>query len=295
MDPNLVVDEQIKAKLIEGGMDDLLATHFAHLFIRDPIVIFAEDLKELDLNKSDHFENLQSTNWQHMRFKPPPSGSQDTGWRVEFRPMEIQITDFENAAFSIFIVLITRAILSFDLNFYIPIQRVTENMETAHKRNAALNDKFWFRKNPFSRRNYPAKTNGTTGAQPTSRPTTPPYGPVEDEYELMTIDEVISGQKPDKGEFPGLIPLVESYLNSMNVDVETRCELATYLDLIRKRADGRLWTAAKWIREFIRKHPGYNHDSDVSDEVQYDLVKAVERVTRMEAKDGFGVEMLGKR
>ncbi|KAK4039180.1 hypothetical protein C8A01DRAFT_36866 [Parachaetomium inaequale] len=35
--------------------------------------------------------------------------------------------------------------------------------------------------------------------------------------------------------FPGLIPLVESYLDSVNVDVATRCHLATYLDLIRKR------------------------------------------------------------
>ena len=295
MDPGLVVDEQIKTKLVDGGMDELLATHFAHLFIRDPIVIFAEDLKELDLDKSDHFENLQSTNWQHMRFKPPPSGSQDTGWRVEFRSMEIQITDFENAAFSIFIVLITRAILSFDLNFYIPIQRVTENMETAHSRDAVLNDKFWFRKNPFPRRPHTAKANGVNGTQPVSRPATPPQVPAEDEYELMTIDEVINGQRSGDEGFPGLIPLVESYLNSMNVDVETRCEIATYLDLIRKRANGRLWTAAKWIRDYIRKHPGYKHDSDVSDEVQYDLVKAAEQITRLEGSDGLGIEMLGAR
>lgn len=58
MDPELVVDQDLKQRLMDGGMDDLLATHFAHLFIRDPIVIFAEDLKELDLNKTDHFENL---------------------------------------------------------------------------------------------------------------------------------------------------------------------------------------------------------------------------------------------
>ncbi|KAG9715028.1 GCS-domain-containing protein, partial [Aureobasidium melanogenum] len=140
-DPNLVVDPEMKQKLVDGGMDDLLATHFAHLFIRDPIVVFNEDLKELDLNKVDHFENLQSTNWQHMRFKPPPPGN-DIGWRVEVRPMEIQITDFENAAFSVFVVLITRAILSFDLNFYIPIQKTTENMETAHLRNAVTEQKF---------------------------------------------------------------------------------------------------------------------------------------------------------
>ena len=275
-------------------MDDLLATHFAHLFIRDPIVVFAEDLKELDLEKADHFENLQSTNWQHMRFKPPPPGS-DTGWRVEFRPMEIQITDFENAAFSVFIVLITRAILSFDLNFYIPIARVSENMETAHVRDAVSSEKFYFRKNPFpSRSGKSANTSGTSTPAAISRPSSP-LGPVEDEYELMTINEVINGQQSMEGGFPGLIPLVESYLNSMNVDVETRCELARYLDLIRKRADGTLWTTAKWIRNFVRNHPEYKKDSVVNETINYDLVKAAETITRNEGRDGLGAEMLGTR
>ncbi|KAK4508370.1 hypothetical protein PRZ48_002108 [Zasmidium cellare] len=294
LDPDLVVDEKLKARLVEGGMDDILATHFAHLFIRDPIVVFAEDLKELDLSKTDHFENLQSTNWQHMRFKPPPPGN-DIGWRVEVRPMEIQITDFENAAFSVFVVLITRAILSFDLNFYIPIPRTTENMETAHKRDAVLDDKFYFRKDPLPRRS--GRTNGT--ASPRSRPNTPqpsrPHtpGPVEDEYELMTVDEIING-KPASG-FPGLIPLVESYLDSVNVDVETRCELAQYLALIRGRANGELWTAAKWIRHFVREHEEYKKDSVVTDGMAFDLVKAAERITVNEGRDGFAREMLGRR
>ena len=43
------------------------------------------------------------------RFKPPPAGASDIGWRVEFRVMEVQMTAFENAAFSTFIVLLTRA------------------------------------------------------------------------------------------------------------------------------------------------------------------------------------------
>jgi len=290
MDPDLVVDQDLKQRLVDGGMDDLLATHFAHLFIRDPIVIFAEDLKELDLNRTDHFENLQSTNWQHMRFKPPPH-DKDTGWRVEFRPMEIQITDFENAAFSIFIVLITRAILSFDLNFYIPIPLTTTNMETAHARNAALDQKFHFRNDPLPPR--PVKINGasgtTTPANLPSRPPTPTE-PVENEHSLMTVDEIINGQSGEG--FPGLIPLVESYLNSVNVDVETRCELARYLDLIRKRASGQLWTGAKWIRHFVREHPEYKHDSVVSESINYDLIKAVEEITEKEGKNRLGEEML---
>jgi glutamate--cysteine ligase catalytic subunit len=296
LDPNLIVDEDLKARLVEGGMDDLLATHFAHLFIRDPIVVFAEDLKELDLTKTDHFENLQSTNWQHMRFKPPPPGN-DTGWRVEVRPMEIQITDYENAAFSVFVVLITRAILSFDLNFYLPIPLTTENMETAHRRDAVLNDKFYFRKDPLPP--PPAKVNGVsapnsghaTPVYPHSRPPTP-TGPIEDEYELMTVDEIING-KVD-GSFPGLIPLVESYLDSMNVDVETRCEIAQYLDLIKGRANGSLWTAAKFIRHFVREHKEYKMDSVVTDGMAYDLVKAAERITVNEGSDGYALEMLGE-
>ncbi|RMZ86966.1 hypothetical protein DV736_g5805, partial [Chaetothyriales sp. CBS 134916] len=264
MDPDLVFDPDIKQKLISGGMDSLLATHFAHLFIRDPIVVFAEDLKVLDPNGSNHFENLQSTNWQHMRFKPPPPEA-DIGWRVEFRSMEIQMSDFENAAFAIFIVLVTRAILSFDLNFYIPIPRTTENMETAHTRDAVLKSKFC--------------------------PPIAPLPPVESEYGRMTIDEIINGpsttsttsttdnnnnREEATNVFPGLIPLVSAYLNAMNIDVSTRCELARYLSLISRRASGQAWTGAKWIRHFVRRHRAYQGDSVVSNEIQYDLIKAVE-------------------
>lgn len=299
MDPDLVIDEDIKKRLIEGGMDDLLATHFAHLFIRDPIVIFSEDLKELDLNDVNHFENLQSTNWQHMRFKPPPP-DKDIGWRVEFRSMEIQMTDFENAAFSIFIVLVTRAILSFDLNFYIPIQRTTENMETAHARNAVLEKKFYFRKDPFPprapRQPHHQQSSGadssSAGSSATvSAPPSPPLGPVDSEYALMSISDIINGSAD--GTFPGLIPLVESYLNSVNVDVETRCSLARYLEFIRKRADGTLWTGAKWIRDFVANHPNYQGDSVVSEGVTYDLIKAVQTMAEQEGKAGsVGWQML---
>ena len=271
-------------------MDALLATHFAHLFIRDPLVIFAEDLSSLDLSATDHFENLQSTNWQHMRFKPPPAGV-DIGWRVEFRPMEIQITDFENAAFSVFMVLITRAILSFDLNFYIPIARVAENMETAHARDAVLTEKFWFRRNPLPRRPpRPHSAPGSGASTPVpSRPPTPvgPVGPVDDEYAQLSVDEIVNGREGDGDDgFPGLATLVESYLDGVNVDVATRCALQRYVDLVRGRASGRLWTAARWIREFVQGHEGYAGDSVVGEAVNHDLVGAV---IGIEKNGGVGV------
>jgi glutamate--cysteine ligase catalytic subunit len=83
--------------------------------------------------------------------------------------------------------------------------------------------------------------------------------------------------------------------------VSTRCELARYLDLIRRRADGTLWTGAKWLREFVRGHEEYKGDSVVSERVTYDLVKAVEEMTKKEGKTidgrdgGVGWEMLTAR
>lgn len=60
--------------------------------------------------------------------------------------MEIQLTDFENAAFTAFIVLLTRVILTFDLNLYLPLSKVDANMQRAHSRNAAMMGKFFFRR-----------------------------------------------------------------------------------------------------------------------------------------------------
>lgn len=100
--------------LIKAGIDDVLAQHVAHLYVRDPLVIYNEKLVQDHTQEIDHFENIQSTNWNSMRFKLPPPGT-DIGWRVEFRTMELQLTDFENAAFSIFTILISRVIIAFNL------------------------------------------------------------------------------------------------------------------------------------------------------------------------------------
>ncbi|KAI9295415.1 GCS-domain-containing protein [Neoconidiobolus thromboides FSU 785] len=254
-DLDLVYDKDIYNKLRENDIDDLLAKHVSHLFIRDPLVIFEELLDQDDSVSSDHFENLQSTNWQTMRFKPPPPGS-SIGWRVEFRSMEAQITDFENAAFAIFIVLLTRAILTFGLNFYVPISKVDENMYRAQKRDAINDQKFFFRKHVFPEDKHEYKS-------------------VEEEYAEMSISEIINGKE---GGFIGLVPIIESYLTLIHVDVETRCCLKKYLDLVSKRANSSLITTAKWIRNFVHNHKEYKHDSVINDRLNYDLIKAVQKI-----------------
>lgn len=73
-----------------------------------------------------------------MRFKPPPSKESPIGWRVEFRTMDIQLTDFENAALIVLNGMIVNLINNFDLDFIMPISKIDENMDRAHKRNGIL-------------------------------------------------------------------------------------------------------------------------------------------------------------
>ncbi len=60
----------------KGHLDQRLAFHVASLFVRDPIPAYSSEFEFEKLKESDtlaHFENLQSTNWNSLRFKPPPS------------------------------------------------------------------------------------------------------------------------------------------------------------------------------------------------------------------------------
>lgn len=240
-DVPLTYDKSIYDKLRANDIDHLLAQHIAHLFIRDSVSLFAEKVHQNDFEDTDHFENLQSTNWQTMRFKPPPPNS-TIGWRVEFRPCEVQLTDFENAAIVCFVVLLTRVILSYQLNLLIPISKVDENMQEAQKRNAAREGKFWFRKDLL-----------TCDSPPEASKCCPISNC--DAYERMTVNEIINGKKD--GQFPGLIPMIKSYLSGMDVDADTHCTIQQYLRFIQKKANGEFNTTATFIRNFVVNHPDY--------------------------------------
>ena len=71
-DIQLVYNEEYYQTMVKEGVDPVIARHVAHLFIRDPIPVNKEKLDQDDKEETDHFENIQSTNWQTMRFKPPP-------------------------------------------------------------------------------------------------------------------------------------------------------------------------------------------------------------------------------
>lgn len=257
-DLNVPINQSCYERLSAAGFDDALAKHFAWLFTRDPLVIYEELLHQDNHLSSDHFENIQSTNWQTMRFKPPPADNDATGWRVEFRPMEIQPTDFENAAFSVFVVLLTRVILAQKLNFYLPLSLVDVNMQRAQERDAVMRERFYF-----------------VGDVRHSHSPSP--------IKEMSLDQIINGDQTLG--FPGLVSLIDEYLTEdLKLCPETRRRLEEYLSLVRQRASGQLLTPAAWIRRFVAEHPEYRHDSKVSPEITYDLVQEFDRIAHKTPK-----------
>jgi glutamate--cysteine ligase catalytic subunit len=272
-DVPVIYDQAYYKTLLDADIDEVMAKHIAHLFVRDPLVVYNDKVEIDDETHVDHFENIQSSVWQTVRFKPPPPNS-PIGWRVEFRPMEVQLTDFENAAFACFVVLFTRALSTFDMNLYIPISKMEENMEKALLRDAVHTQKFYFRKNITN------KMNASEGLSLCSTPMYSPGKTHNEEYAEMTINEIMNGSE-ELG-FTGLIPLVKAYLDKVNLDWETRCVLNRYMKLISQRASGQLQTMATWMRDFITKHPDYKQDSVVSESINYDLIKTCLKIVNHE-------------
>jgi len=242
------INQEAYNELIEAGIDEKLARHIAHLFIRDPLVIYENRIKIDHETNSDHFENIQSTNWQTVRFKPPPPNS-TIGWRVEFRSIEAQLTEFENAAFAVFVILLTRALSDSNLNLYLPLSKVDENMKRAHQRDAVKQQKFYFRES----------------VQPDSA----------DSFREMTADEIINGKE---GGFPGVSTFILKYINASSMSDEIKQVVKKYISFVGKRASGEFLTTATWMRNFVMKHPDYKHDSVVSHKINYDLLEACHQI-----------------
>mmetsp|Transcript_103204 Transcript_103204/g.298575 ORF Transcript_103204/g.298575 Transcript_103204/m.298575 type:complete len:682 (+) Transcript_103204:45-2090(+) len=260
------IDRSTLDMLTREGIDEPLARHLAHLFVRDPLVAFEGSIQEVDDSTSvEHFESLNSTNWQTMRWKPPPPKKDcgpHIGWRTEFRSMEVQLTDFENAAFTAFVVLLTRVLLVFDLDFLLPLSKVDDNMSRAHTIDAVNKERFWFRSEVV-----PGDT-----CQFSPRPSKT----ANDEFEELTMAEIVNG----RGSFPGLVPLCYAYLDHIQCDAVSFARIDQYLTFIKRRALGELVTPATFIRDFVQKHPEYKKDSIITQGIAYDLVLACDEIGR---------------
>jgi glutamate--cysteine ligase catalytic subunit len=88
MDPTIADWIREIGQLQGTALDDQLAQHVQFLFQRDALVVYEDPLDEDD-GSTKFFENFQSTNWNSVRFKPPPSLNSAIPWRVEFRTLEV--------------------------------------------------------------------------------------------------------------------------------------------------------------------------------------------------------------
>lgn len=245
-DSHVEVNQGCFDYLNQNGVDTRLSRHIAHLFIRDPLVMYDQMIDIDDTTHTDHFENIQSTNWQTVRFKIPPSGSSSIGWRVEFRVMDVQPTPFENAAFAIFIPILSKAIIRYKAFFYVRLSIVDENMGRAHYKDPCTSVRYTMRKDIFS----PTLTSND-----------------EDLVEL-SIDEIFNGG----ANYFGLIPLARRFVEEEGLACP---EVERALQFLSLRAAGTIPTAAQYLRRFIMEHPDYKKDSQITPTIAYDLTKRI--------------------
>lgn len=288
----LVYNKNYFNLMVANNVDPPVARHIAHLFIRSPIALYREKIDQSD-EDTDHFENIQSCNWQTLRFKPPPSVTSPIGWRIEFRPLEAQTTDFENAAYCVFVILLSRVILAYKLNLLVPISLVDENMMIGQRRDALRNSKFWFRRSITHKSSYKplgtvaANTTGLQGLQNQQAfSNSRGFGnqneinknaeSSNDCARLMTTDEIINGSE----EFIGLMPIIHHYVDSFDdgSDKGSVLRVKQYLRLISERASLKTKTTAQFIRDFVRSHPNYAHDSVISEQINYDLITLLDKI-----------------
>eukprot|EP00106_Octopus_bimaculoides_P021159 XP_014788601.1 PREDICTED: glutamate--cysteine ligase catalytic subunit-like [Octopus bimaculoides] len=230
------------------GIDEIMAKYVAHLLLKDPLNLRKEKIDQDIFKDSGHIQAIFNSNGHSLKLKLPDEKS---GWKVEFRTMEDQLTDFENAALIVFLILLNRAIVTLKLNLLIPITKYFGIYCT--KSRIVL----------FSCQLEFANCELT-----------------DDIYTLMTIDEIMNG----KDDFPGLIPLIHKYLDHVDYDASKRPQIMQYLKYFSDKAAGKIMTMAQWTRQFVRNHEEYKNDSVVSDRITYDFIMECERIVNNEER-----------
>lgn len=241
--------------LIKNGVNEKMARHVASLFVRDPLLIYEEMVNVSEAydrdNNLDDFLNIQTSNWRSVRIKPP----ENSGWRVEVRALEIQPSAFENAAFSIFVFLLSRVIAEYNLNFYIPISNVDENFRRANMF-VRKPDEFKSKLGPDKQKFFYRRNITDDGQAIISE---------------GTVDEIFNGTDSYKG----IIYFINRYIVEKSGQ---RCEITKYVDFIAKRCCGELMTVSEWIRKSVISHAEYKHDSKLTENIENDIISNFKRV-----------------
>ena len=265
----LKINNEYFERLKSEGMSDRLAYHFAALFVHDSLVIY-EGHTDYNEETTEHFESLNSTNWNSVRFKPPPALDSSIGWRVEFRTFDIQITDFENAALIALLNLTVQVLNEDKINLSLPISLSDINMERAHQMDAITTQKFWFRSNILkgtsSKYSEKSASNSSEDDLHSSQS-------IESEFIELSIYDILLGNK-EIGNI-GLFEIFEKYMETKKFPEESVNYFTAMMNFLAKRASGEIKTGARYMRDFVTNHPHYNKDSIVNNKIWRDLIYKV--------------------
>ena len=251
-DVKIRIDEETIAKAkkiateIGVEVDDRMLTYIGYMFVWYIYVTYPEIADLCDPTQDvDCYEAIEANHMCDVRFRVPKSFESDAGWLVEFRSMEMQPTDEENIAFLMFLRLMSEIIQDDQINMYVPISKVDENMERAMKIDAATKVKFWWRKN----------LNMES----------------EDDFGEYTIAEIMLGKE---AEIEGLVPRLQRYIKEFHPSKweEYQSKIAPLVDIVVGKATGKIPTVASYIRNYVLNHPKYQQDSKVPNEAIGELV-----------------------
>ncbi|EDL44994.1 gamma-glutamylcysteine synthetase, putative [Plasmodium vivax] len=215
---------------------------------------FLEDYEETVLSSHQHFENFQSTNWNSVRFKPPPilgnhgNGPSSIGWRVEFRTPDIQITDFENASVVTLIMVLSKFILKEKLNLYIPMSLLEENLYRSANRDAIFKEKFYFRRDLS-------------------------YDTEDNQVEEKTLYDIFFNDH--NGIFFLCSKYIEEQFREGLLSHAAKNKIDEYIEFVKQRCAGKICTGAAYLRNFIMNHPAYQRDSYINSRINYDICKLI--------------------
>ena len=272
------INENYYNDFINNGFSKKLAMHFSNLLVRDPLVIFSEKINLSDENDNSHFENINSTNWNSLRFKLPRESDGDTSFKIEVRPCDLQITPFENTSMVSFVLSIYALLACYQCNFIIPISKTDINFERAFQNDAINTQKFYWRINGIKEIKGIGKDCTKIKWVKEEEREKITYDEDQGNIKELTINEIINGCPSYN--YPGIIKLAKEssyeFFKSNHLD--------EYLNFISRKAKGELWTDAKYVRNFVLNHPKYNHDSILTEEINYDLIKHILKIQRGEIR-----------
>ena len=263
-EPPEPLDLNIINKLISGGMSQRFAIYYTSMFLRDPPKITRNDLN-FDIDDSTNFRHLlqfQESNWPDVRLKVPIN--REEGWKTEVRSMELQLTNYENGSFGVFVGLLVKLLTEFDINFMMPLSYVNKNMFRSYRRDAVLEEKFYFRKDIIPK-NYKSNLLSSSDYLISNCD-------VERDMEILelTVEQILEGD--EKINYKGIIPLMEEFMEFKGYAEDDVNKLREHLKIIRGRASRQYKTPARFTRDFVLAHNDYKHDSVVSEQIARDLL-----------------------